>query len=128
MAIFMLFIISMCVYMFRMPVDEYDHQYYEKGLNFDTDFDKEKQVVTDKAQPTINVDGQLVTISFVAPAAGTIRFLRPSSEALDVVMKLHGSKQEEVSVNGMARGRWQIVLEWESDKKAYLYQQEIYIK
>ncbi len=31
MIIFMLFILSMCIYMFRMPADEYDHQYYEKA-------------------------------------------------------------------------------------------------
>src|SRR5471030_729971 len=106
MSIFVLFILSMCIYMFMMPVDEYDHQYYEKGLNFDKDFDKEKQVVTDKAQPTINVDGRLVTVNFVATAAGTIRFLRPSSEALDKIVEFDGNKTREVSLKNMAHGRW----------------------
>lgn len=128
MALFMLFIISMCVYMFMMPVDEYDHQYYEKGLNFDKDFNKEKQVSTDHAQPFITVAGQLVKINFVEPATGTVRFLRPSSEALDKVFKLDGDKDQGFSMEHMARGRWQMVLEWESNHKAYLYQQEIYIK
>jgi len=128
MVLFIVFILSMCIYMFRMPVDEYDHQYYEKGLNFNKDFDKEKQVSVDHAQPIINVEGPVAKISFVAPATGTIRFLRPSSEALDKLLRLDGNKEQTISLTNIVRGRWQVVLEWESNKKAYLYQQDIYIK
>lgn len=130
MVLFMLFIISMCVYMFMIPEDGYDHQYYEKGLNFDKDFNKEQQVQQDHAQPLIEVSGKTVSITFMKPAAGTIKFVRPASEALDNVIKLDSTSGQriDIPVQRLATGRWQLVLNWESGHKAYLYQQEIYIK
>jgi len=130
MAIFMLFIISMCVYMFRMPADEYDHQYYEKGLNFDKDFAKEKQVVADNAQPTISIKAGEARIAFTKPANGTARFIRPSSEALDKTFQLNTNTGSSTSLalTGLVTGKWRVVLDWKSGDKAYLYQQEVYIK
>ena len=130
MAIFMLFIISMCVYMFRMPADEYDHQYYEKGLNFDKDFAKEKQVVADHTQPAISIEAGQAHIAFTKPANGTARFIRPSSEALDKTFQLNtnSSSSTSLALNGLVAGKWRLVLDWKSGDKAYLYQQEVYIK
>ena len=128
MVIFILFILSMCIYMFKMPADEYDHQYYEKGLNFDKDFAKEKQVQTDHAQPVIMVNGDVVNIGFAKAATGTARFLRPSSQDADKVLELDGSPNEQLPVKNLARGRWQLIINWTSDRKSYLYQQEIYLK
>jgi hypothetical protein len=130
MVLFMLFIISMCVYMFRIPEDGYDHQYYEKGLNFDKDFNKEQQVQRDHARPLIEVSDKTVSITFMKPASGTIKFVRPANEALDNVIKLDSTsgKNINIPVERMAVGRWQLVLNWQSNHKAYLYQQEIYIK
>jgi hypothetical protein len=130
MAVFMLFIISMCVYMFRMPADEYDHQYYEKGLNFDRDLAKEKQVAADHAQPAINIEAGQAHITFTKPANGTARFIRPSSQALDKTFELNTNTGSSASLalNGLVAGKWRIVLDWKSGDKAYLYQQEVYIK
>jgi nitrogen fixation protein FixH len=130
MVLFMIFILAMCLYMFRMPADEYDHQYYEKGLNFDKDFDKERQVYKDHAQPAVNIAGKDLTITFVASAVGTVRFVRPSSEVMDKIFQLNtdGSKAKMLSVSSLVPGQWQMVLEWKSSNKFYLYQKEIFIK
>jgi nitrogen fixation protein FixH len=130
MVLFMLYIISMCVYMFMAPNDGYDHQYYEKGLNFDKDFNKERQVEIDHARPLIGVAGKKVSITFVKPASGTIRFVRPSNEALDHTVKVDSTNGINivVPVQNIVTGRWQVVLNWESGHQSYLYQQEIYIK
>jgi len=130
MVLFMLYIISMCVYMFMAPDDGYDHQYYEKGLNFNKDYNKEQQVQQDHARPLIEVAGKTISITFSKPASGTIKFIRPANEALDNVIKLDSmrGKGMNIPVQNMAAGRWQLVLNWESNHKAYLYQQEIYIK
>jgi len=127
MALFMLFIIGMCVYMFRMPADEYDHHYYEKGLNFDQDYNKEMQVVTDRTRPEIRINGDVVHIDFKKSAKGNIRFIRPSSEALDKVFQLNTGtgKTALFSIVTLVKGRWQLVLEWKSDQKNYLYEQEV---
>lgn len=127
MSLFMLFIIFMCVKMFRLPADEYDHHYYEKGLNFDKDYAKEKQVEIDKAQPLIIISGQKVNVTFSEPANGTARFVRPSSEALDhsFVINTGTGKSAGIPVAALAKGRWRIVLEWESGQKRYLYEKEV---
>ena len=126
----MLFIISMCVYMFRMPADEYDHQYYEKGLNFDKDFEKEKQVVADHAQPIIKIAGRQAFITFTKPANGTVKFIRPSSQALDKTFPVNTGNASSIylSLTDLVAGKWQVVLDWKSADKNYLYEQEIYIK
>jgi len=130
MLLFMLYIISMCVYMFMAPDDGYDHQYYEKGLNFDKDFIKERRVETDHARPLIGVSGKTVSISFVKPASGTVKFIRPSNQMLDKEFKLDSAAGRVIVIpaQSMVTGRWQLVLNWESNRKAYLYHQEIYIK
>lgn len=127
MGLFMLFIIFMCIKMFSLPADEYDHHYYEKGLNFDKDYAKERQVVTDKAQPMIRISGREVSIAFAEQAIGTARFVRPSSEALDKIFNIStdAGKTTAMLVNSLAKGRWHIVLEWKSDHKNYLYEKEV---
>jgi len=130
MIVFMLFILSMCIYMFRMPTDEYDHQYYEKGLNFDQDFNKESQVAKDHAKPIITIGGEYCKVLFIQPAKGSIRFIRPSSQAMDKLQAINTGIEKHVAIPiaSLVRGRWQIILEWQSQGKSYLYQQEITLK
>jgi hypothetical protein len=54
--VFVLFIGGMSVYMFRSPKDDYDPQYYEDGINFDHDYNRETQVNKDHAQPAIRIN------------------------------------------------------------------------
>jgi hypothetical protein len=126
MGLFMLFIILMCVKMFALPADEYDHHYYEKGLSFDKDYAKERQVIKDNARPVIYINGRQVKITFSAPANGSVRFIRPSSEALDKIFQLNTDTGNvaEIPVPALVKGRWQMVLEWKSAKKSYLFEQE----
>ncbi|WP_184547163.1 FixH family protein [Mucilaginibacter sp. FT3.2] len=130
MVLFMLFIISMCVYMFMIPEDGYDHQYYEKGLNFDKDYNKERQVEQDGARPLIHVSRKAVIITFTKPALGRVKFVRLANQILDKEFKLDSIAGNTIviPVQSIAAGRWQLVLNWESNHKAYLYQEEIYIK
>lgn len=123
----MLFILSMCFYMFRVPADEYDHQYYEKGLRFNADFAKERQVVTDGAQPRITLDGTAISVIFAQPAQGTAKFIRPSSAKQDrrFTIATGPGNSLHLPAGALAKGRWHLVLEWQSNRKSYLYQQEL---
>lgn len=127
MAVFMLFILSMCVYMFRVPADEYDHQYYEKGLNFNADLAKERLVVTDHARPQITVAGTVMTVVFTGPAKGTAKFIRPSSASQDKNFAIETGKQSTMAlrVAALPKGRWNLLLEWQTGQKHYLYQQPV---
>lgn len=128
MTCFVAFIVSLGVFMFMQP-DDYDQQYYEKGLAYDKDYGKEKQVITDHAQPLINLQDTALTITFHQPAHGQINFVRPSDRHLDKIINLETGMLNKslIPISRLATGQWQLELSWTSDGKAYLYKQEIYI-
>jgi hypothetical protein len=130
MILFMLFIIGMCVYMFNMPADDYDHQYYEKGLSFNKEYDKEVQVVKDHAQPKVIIINTNMRLVFIKPAVGKITFIRPSNQYQDRVFKIdtHAGPLADVQLNSIEKGKWGLLIEWESNHTAYLFKKEIFIK
>ena len=129
MLLFIVFIVSMSYYMFSMPADDYDHQYYEKGLAFNADYAKEKQVVTDNAQPVISQLNGEISISFKQPAVGTIKLINPLGKSKDLVFPLNtnSSTRAAVPLNLLTTGRWAVKIDWSSGGKNYLNQQDIYI-
>lgn len=125
MGIFMLFITVLGVAMFRQP-DEADPNYYEKGLAFDADYARERQVVKDHAQPSLQVKGNVLAVGFVAPATGTATFMRPSTEGMDKIVKLPINTGEvTIPLTGMAPGHWQLRFDWTSNGRKYLFSREI---
>ncbi len=116
--------------MFRMPEDEYDHQYYEKGLGFSKDYNREQQVTKDHAQPLIRQLADHLVIRFKTPASGRINFIRPADKSLDKSYPLQNGEDNRtiIALNGIKPGQWQLVLDWQNNGKQYLYQQEIYLQ
>jgi hypothetical protein len=53
--------------------------------------------------------------------------MRPSSDAIDKSYPLKG-KVNAIPVSQLVKGKWQLVFEWKSSNKAYLYHTEIFIK
>src|SRR3978361_1424319 len=85
---FVLFIGGLSIYMFRSPADDYDHQYYENGLNFDHDYKQETQVTKDHAQPVIQIDTCCIKFTFPQVIKGELKMSRPSSDARDTAFTL----------------------------------------
>jgi len=126
LAIFGVFIAGMSVYMLASPQDEYDHDYYEKGLNFDHDYAKEENVVKDNAQPQIQIGTDNVLISFNTSAAGTIKFERPSGTQMDQTFQVAASRVI-IPLRKLQQGEWQLVFDWKSNGRSYLYQHKIMV-
>ncbi|MBS1502574.1 MAG: FixH family protein, partial [Bacteroidetes bacterium] len=99
MGTFMLFIIAMGAYMFRQAPDDYDHQYYEKGLAYDSVYNQERQVVTDKVQPKIIVGQNAVRVDFAAPATGTVQFERLADPSLDKMIAFSTDAGNTVNID-----------------------------
>jgi nitrogen fixation protein FixH len=129
MLLFIGFIVSMSFYMFSMPADDYDHQYYEKGLNFNKDYAKEKQVETDRAQPIIKQHNGELSVAFIQPAIGTIKLINPLGKSKDLMLPLNTNTgtQASIPLKKLTTGRWSIRIDWKSANKGYLYQQNLYI-
>ncbi|HWZ05268.1 MAG TPA: FixH family protein [Mucilaginibacter sp.] len=131
MVAFMLFILTMCYRMFTAPVDDFDHQYYEKGLSFDKDYDREVQVYKDHAVPSIKSDGDDIQLTFSQPVSGgKVTLNRPSNYKMDRVydLKLNAQNEFDIPLTKIAGGHWLVVFEWESNHKQYLYQHGITLK
>jgi hypothetical protein len=127
LVVFVVFITGMSVYMFGTPQDDYDHDYYEKGLDFDKDYAKEENVVKYHAQPMIQLENEAVTIAFHTVATGTIKFERPSNTGMDKLFKISASSFT-LPDSELAKGEWQLTLTWESNGHDYLYHQKILIQ
>ena len=125
--VFVLFIGSMSYYMFRSPKDDFDHQYYEDGINFDHDYNREAQVTKDNAQPIISVKPDSIKFNFPQIVDGKVKLMRPASDAADKTFLLEG-KVIAIPASQLIRGKWRLVFEWKSNNKAYLYSTEIFIK
>ncbi|SHN14137.1 FixH family protein [Mucilaginibacter sp. OK098] len=124
---FVLFIGGMSVYMFRSPKDDYDHQYYEDGINFDHDYNREAQVTKDHAEPVIKINADSILVTFSQIVEGKVKLMRPSSDAADKSYLLEG-KVVTIPLSQLIKGKWKLVFEWKSNNKAYLYNTEIFVK
>jgi hypothetical protein len=129
MTAFMAFIVILGVQMFKDSPGDYDRQYYEKGLAYDSVYVKEKRVITDNAQPRFKITGNVLQVQFAGAAAGKVRFERPSDPDLDKLMPFRSNTANAVAipVDQFATGQWQVTFDWESNGKKYLYQREMFL-
>ncbi len=131
MAVFIAFIIGMAIIMLSSETDALvETDYYEKGIGYDSDYKKKEQVMADKAQPAITLSKNDISFKFKQPAKGNIKFLRPANNKLDRDIQLNTTADNMLILpaKDFAKGRWRLVLNWNSLGKDYLYEKEIFIQ
>jgi hypothetical protein len=129
MGSFMAFIITLAVLMIRSGSDDLvDKDYYQKGIEYDKDYDRKSQMQKDQAEPEISI-GDSIRIVFNKPMTGTVRFLHPSDNKKDRIVSLNSGIAKEValSLSDIAKGHWKLIIEWKSDAKEYLFEKSITI-
>jgi hypothetical protein len=104
-----------------------DTDYYEKGIEYNVEYDKKMNVKQDHAEPTIKLTKDSLILTFSKSAEGKIRFIRLSNKTLDreVTLKTDSLYQAKYSLLSKSSGLWKIQLNWESANKAYLYEKEV---
>jgi hypothetical protein len=130
MGLFMSFIITLAVLMIRSESDDLvDVNYYEKGIEYDKDYDRKNQLIADMAEPEISVTDQL-TIIFKSPAKGSIRFIHPSDKTKDNTLSIDtgSDNQVQIPLDEYRKGHWKVSIEWQSNEKSYLFEKNIIIK
>ncbi len=66
-ALLMSFIITLAVLMIRNDSDDFiDANYYEKGIEYDKDYERKNQLIEDKAEPKISPRSSIVMIPSIA--------------------------------------------------------------
>lgn len=124
LSIFMLFIITLAVMMFKSPTDDFDKDYYEKGLAYDQEYTQKRMVIEDQATPKVNIENDHISIKFIHQAKGEIVLRRPSDHLLDRKLSIN---QNEVNIptKELKSGEWKIIMKWGNNYKDYLYEQNI---
>lgn len=127
---FMLFIVAMVVYMFAVHGNDplVEENYYEKGINYNMEFDAIKNVTNEHLQPTITVNKYQLTIQLIDSVDYELKMMRPSSEKEDVLLKgstFGDSNLIVVGTEKMYKGLWFMELKWKKNGKSYLYKKNI---
>jgi hypothetical protein len=128
LGVFMTFIMVLAYLMITSKNDDLvDADYYEKGINYNVEFQKKAHVVRDQAMPSVVIAGQELLITFHQPAAGSVRLIRTADKDMDRTMNVttDSLKQFKIPIGGVAKGLWKLQLDWSSQGVAYLYEQEV---
>jgi len=131
MALFMVFIIGLSMKMiFSEKDDLVDKNYYEKGLNYDHDYQRKQNVLNDKAEPLITLSPGQLQVLFSKPVKGTLRLSHPSDNNKDKAFKIELKDNEPLvlpldELNG--KGQWRLSAEWESEGRQYLFEKYVFI-
>ncbi|WP_017257725.1 FixH family protein [Pedobacter arcticus] len=127
LASFMIFITVLVVLMFRTAEDNFDKDYYERGLAYDIDYNQMQQVIADKVQPIVKQTQNYVTINFAVADSGSVNFKRPSDSKKDQLFSFN-QKDLQFTKDDFEKGEWRIEIRWTAGDKKYLYQTNLFLR
>ena len=132
MAIFMSFIIGMVVYMFKHHGNDalVEEDYYEKGINYDKEYDAKSNTLNDEATPEIKQSQSQLIIQLKDAADYQLTLMRPSAKEKDVKSNGKTIGDENliiIEAGSLDKGLWSLKLEWRSNGKDYLFTKDITI-
>ncbi|SDZ94929.1 FixH family protein [Pedobacter hartonius] len=128
LATFMIFIVVLGLIMFNSKKDALvDNDYYEKGINYNKVYNRKEQTNTDHARPEVSANQEMIIVKFVHNAKGTARLMRTSDKELDKTIPFESNinRQLIIPARNLKKGSWRLIIEWVSDEKSYMYEQEI---
>lgn len=130
MVTFMMFIVCMVVYMFHVHGRDalIEENYYEKGINYNTEYDAKQNVFNDQAKPNITITQTQIIIQLKDSATYELALMRPSNSAEDVKLKGNTTGNTNlilVERATMAKGMWFLNLQWHAANKDYLFKNNI---
>jgi nitrogen fixation protein FixH len=130
MCTFMLFIIGMVVYMFKVHGNDdlVEEDYYEKGINYNEEYTAKQNLINDNASPKITISDNQIIFQLIDSATYDLTLLRPSAKKDD--LKLNGQTVSDshliiVDKKTLAKGTWLLNLKWTSNGKNYLYKSNL---
>lgn len=130
MVVFMLFIVTMVVYMFSRHGDDalVDENYYENGIRYNEEYDAKQNVLNDNATPLLRVTKEQIIINLKDSANYELKLLSPSMRQNDLLRK--GTTNSEnnlilIDRSDMLPGLKFLELKWISRGKHYVFKTNI---
>jgi hypothetical protein len=130
MIAFMLFITAMVIYMFSVHGNDalVDEDYYEKGINYNQEYNAMQNTVKDHTEPKITVSESQLIIQLRESASYELKLMRPSTVKDDIKDKgftVSDSNLILISTKNMPTGLWFFDLKWKSKGKDYQFKKSI---
>lgn len=105
-----------------------EENYYEKGINYNVEFNAKQNVINEHAQPVINITKNQIIIELKTAAKYELVMMRPSNSLEDV--KLQGNTSGTANLilvdrTKMGKGMWFFNLQWEAGNKDYMFKKNI---
>jgi len=134
--LFLVFILSLVVYVSSQDSDAVDGNYYRKGLAYQERIEQLRRTARLDSGLTIEAHpaSGMMSIRFPHSAlrqeiSGEMRLVRPSDANLDQrwSLKPDSAGVQEVSIAGIAKGLWRIEVDWKADTLAYYYQSRLVV-
>jgi len=127
---FMLFIVGMVIYMFHVHGRDalIEEDYYQKGIDYNTEYNAKQNVDDDNAKPAISVTPKQIIIRLKDSASYELVLRRAANSADDLRWKGNTAGSSNTIVVDkvkMGSGLWFLHLTWHSGKKDYLYKQTV---
>lgn len=130
MAIAMSSIVAVGIYMVNQDTDTLEEtDYYEKGLDYERVYEKKENLVRYQRKVTLNVVRDSLVLSFAEENnKGVVDFIRSSNRSLDRRVHFITSKSVyRLPIKDLKKGVWHIKLDWESQQRPYLQEEQLYL-
>ncbi|WP_426327717.1 FixH family protein [Pedobacter sp. R-06] len=130
MIAFMMFIVGMVVYMFHVHGRDalIEENYYEKGINYNAEYNAKQNVLNDDAKPKITITKTQIIIQVKDSAKYDLVLMRPANSNDDVKLKGQTTGTANlilVDKTKMPKGMWFLNLQWQVSGKDYLFKNNI---
>ena len=127
--LFMLFITGMSVVMIMRNEDDelIEADYYQKGLDYNADYQQQKNALEDPNAPIISTDTADLKIAFSSPVSYQLECKRPSDAKMDKNFSGQANSGQELKISrtDLAPGPWFIRLMYQRNAKLHLIKKEI---
>lgn len=130
MATFMLFIIVLVAYMFKVHGNDalVEEDYYEKGLNYNQEYVARQNTINSKAEPKITINPNQLLIQLKDSASYELKLMRPSAKKEDVNLKGNTIGQTHLILIDrlpLAKGMWTLELKWKANQQSFYYKKDL---
>ena len=128
----MSYLVSIAV---RQNSDLVDKDYYQRSINYEQHIDEEKN--TEKLAQKLSFFQSADTLKITFPNlaniqeySGKIHFYSPVAENRDLTLpvKLNSVYSQVVDLKKLAKGRYQIKIDWSADKVKYYQEEDIVVE
>jgi len=128
--LFIIVAVSTGVYMVSQDHDSLvEDDYYEKGLTFDSEYDRKENVEKFNAEPEVNIVDNELSITFQQNKnVGTLQLQRASDSSLDRHFSFSTeSKQYNLPLENLSTGKWKLLINWKHDETSFMHEKIIYM-